>query len=279
MTDEISAANRGQIDYWNATAGHSWAQFHAELDRQIGPLGLAAMQVSAPKPGESWLDIGCGCGDTTLQLAERLRPDGRVIGVDISEPMLEIAHRRKPDGDEIQFRLADAQEENFGPAHFDGVFSRFGVMFFSNPVKAFSNLRRSLKPSGRLAFVCWRDLAASPWMTLPLATALPFLPPRPETDPHAPGPFAFADSSRVEALLAAAGFTDIAILPHDAMIGGADIEATRRLMFRVGPLAGALRETPDAIPAVTDALRNALAAHLTAEGVFLKAGVWLVVAR
>jgi ubiquinone/menaquinone biosynthesis C-methylase UbiE len=165
-----TSSNAAQIEYWNATAGEIWAQFQEPLDRQVEPLGLAAMAVLAPREGEHILDIGCGCGQTTLILAARVRPTGSVIGVDISKPMLDVALRRARPAPDLQvaFRTLDVQTSDLGHGRLDAAFSRFGVMFFGDPVAAFANIRGSLKPDGRLAYVCWRPLNENPWMQAPL---------------------------------------------------------------------------------------------------------------
>ncbi len=117
--------NAAQIDYWNATAGQTWAAFQAQLDRQLEPLGVEAMRVLAPAPGDHILDIGCGCGHTSFALAERVRPSGTVVGVDISQPMLTVARGRSqaPNPHAPDFRQADAQTDDLGTAAFDGAFS------------------------------------------------------------------------------------------------------------------------------------------------------------
>ena len=203
-----TSANAAQIDYWNTVASETWARFQEQLDRQVEPLGLAAMDALAPSDGEHVIDIGCGCGQTSLALASRVAPTGTVVGVDISKPMLEVARRRpRPIASSaLTFRQLDAQTDDLGRVVFDAAFSRFGVMFFSDPVAAFANIKASLKPSGRLAFVCWRSLAENPWMQAPLQAALPFIPPVTPPDPTAPGPFAFADADRVRTILIKAEF-------------------------------------------------------------------------
>jgi SAM-dependent methyltransferase len=273
-----AAPNAAQIDYWNAQAGETWARFQAQLDRQIEPLGLEAMRVLAPRAGERILDIGCGCGQTTMTLADRVGGQGGVVGVDVSRPMLEVARVRPlPAGAAPpDFREADAQSADLGHATFDAAFSRFGVMFFSDPAAAFINIRAALKPSGRLAFVCWRPYANNPWMRVPMEAAEALLGPPPLADPTAPGPFAFADADRVRTILGAAGFSAIAIDPYDARIGGGDIEETVSLTFRVGPLGRALAENRDKVPAVADAVREAIRPYETPQGVLMPAAVWIV---
>jgi SAM-dependent methyltransferase len=250
------------------------------LDRQVEPLGLAAMDVLCPAEGEHIVDIGCGCGQTSLALAARVRPSGSVVGVDISQPMLDVAFRRPRTADlQVTFRKLDAQTGDLGDDLFDAAFSRFGVMFFSDPVAAFANIRASLKPGGRLAFVCWRALNENPWMQAPLQAALPLLPPLAPPDPAAPGPFAFADPSRVRSILADSGYGSVTINPFDADIGGEDLDQTLKLALRIGPLGRALREHPEFVGNVTDAVRDVLSEYLTSNGVRMPAAVWIALAR
>jgi SAM-dependent methyltransferase len=206
--------NAAQIEHWNVQAGPTWAKFQVQLDRTVEPLGLEAIRALAPGPGERVMDIGCGGGQTTLELAARVGASGAVTGIDISAPMLEVALRRVAPAGAAQpeFRQIDAQTGDLGDAAFDAAFSRFGIMFFSDPAAAFGNIRRALKSDGRLAFVCWRPYPENLWMRLPLEAALPFLPPMPPPgDPTAPGPFAFANPDRIRAILGAGGFQAVTI--------------------------------------------------------------------
>jgi SAM-dependent methyltransferase len=195
--------------------------------------------------------------------------------------MLEVARRRPlPDGAaQPDFREADAQSDRLGDGAFDAAFSRFGVMFFSDPVAAFANIRKALKPQGRLGFVCWRPFAENDWMKIPMDAAQPFLPPTPPADPTAPGPFAFADADRVRGILSQAGFADVTIDAFDARIGGSSVEDTVSMTFRVGPLSRALAENRDRIPDVAVAVRGAVEPFDTPAGVFMPAAVWIVQAR
>ena len=279
--NRATSDNAAQIDYWNATAGRTWARYQEQLDRQIEPLGLEAIRALAPVPGERILDVGCGCGQTSLELATRVTASGAVTGADISLPMLEVARSRAAATDAAlpDFRQVDAQTGALGTAEYDAVYSRFGVMFFSDPVAAFTNVRRALKPEGRLAFVCWRPFRENLWMRVPMEAAQSLLPPSPPTDPLAPGPFAFADRDRVQSILEDAGFLDVAIGGFDTSIGGSTLDQTVDLAFRVGPLGAALRERPDLAPSVTGAVRSALATFETPAGVLMPAAVWIVQAR
>ncbi|HVI33413.1 class I SAM-dependent methyltransferase [Phenylobacterium sp.] len=270
------APNAAQVAYWNDAAGQTWAEMQEALDRQLAPLGRAAMAALGPKPGERLLDIGCGAGQTTLELAAAVAPGGEVVGFDISRPLLEVA-RARPAAAGVSFLEGDAQTHPFEPASFDGAFSRFGVMFFADPPAAFANIRRALKPGGRLAFVCWRPPAENPIMTAPMAAAAQHLPaPAPPADPHAPGPFAFADPERVRGILAAAGFEAVTISPHDEAVGGGDLRTAVGLSLRIGPLGMMLRENPDKRDAVVAAVREALTAYDGPEGVKLPSATWIV---
>jgi SAM-dependent methyltransferase len=275
------SSNAAQIEYWNTIAGETWAKFQELLDRQIQPLGLAAIDALKPAEGEHILDIGCGCGRSSLALAARVAPTGSAVGVDLSKPMLEVARRRPRPAPSLRvdFQQLDAQTGDIGRGVFDAAFSRFGVMFFSDPAAAFANIRASLKPGGRLAFVCWRSLGENPWMQAPLQAALPLIPPVTPPDPTAPGPFAFADANRVRSILTSAGFVSVTVNPFDARIGVGDVEQSLQLALRVGPLGAALREQPELSGKVAGAVKDALSKYLTPDGVLMPGAVWIVLAH
>lgn len=276
MTD---TPNAQQAVYWNEAAGPTWAELQGPLDRQLAPLGRAGMAVLQPKPGEKILDIGCGAGETSLELATAVAPGGQVTGADISRTLLEVARRRAEGLAGVEFLEADAQTAAFAPGGFDAVFSRFGVMFFSDPVAAFVNIRRALAPGGRLVFVCWRTPAENPIMTLPMAAALAHVPPPAPPEPGAPGPFAFADAERVRGILTTAGFKDVTVTPHNEKVGGGDLDTVVGLSLRVGPLGGLLRENPDKRDVVIASVREALKAHDGPDGVRLDSATWIVAAK
>jgi SAM-dependent methyltransferase len=181
-----------------------------------GGFGTAAIDALAPVPGSRVLDVGCGTGPTTIDLARRVAPTGSVLGVDIAPSMIESARdRARRDGvGGVEFRVADAQVHRLDEGAFDAAFSQFGVMFFVDPVAAFANICRSLRDGGQLAFACWQDLFANEWMFVPGAAALgaagvaPSLP-----GPGEPGPFSLCDPTVVSDVLTAGGFTDVVVSP------------------------------------------------------------------
>ncbi len=225
--------------------------------------------------------MGCGCGQTALALAGRVGPEGAVVGLDVSRPMLDVARRRAEAAKvaHVRFVEADAQAHALEAAAFDAIFSRFGVMFFADPAAAFENLRRALRPGGRLCFLCWRSPAENPVMTSAKNAAKHLLPPDPPPVPGAPGPFAFADPARVRGILDAAGFVDVAISPHDVEMGGNGLEDSLTLALRVGPLGAALRQSPELLPKVRDEVRAALAACVRDGAVWQPSATWIVTAR
>ncbi len=196
--------NLEQIRYWNELAGPKWVASEAMLDGQIAPLGSKAIERARLAAGERVLDVGCGCGQTSLQLADKVGPRGSVTGIDLSAPMLERAQARAAGLGlaNVRFLNADAQTTPLGSAAFDLIFSRFGVMFFADPTAAFANLRASLAPGGRVSFVCWQELKLNPWMRVPLLAAAQHIPLPAPAAPDAPGPFSFAAPARVRGILA-----------------------------------------------------------------------------
>ena len=152
----MSDTNQEQIDYWNQRAGATWAELQERLDALLAPLSKAGLNAAQVKAGERVLDVGCGCGDTSIALQQK---GAEVLGVDVSAPMLE--HARKRDSS-VKYLQADAARTDFEGV-FDLMFSRFGVMFFDDPKSAFKNLHGALKPDGRMLFVCWQPPAANPW--------------------------------------------------------------------------------------------------------------------
>jgi SAM-dependent methyltransferase len=242
------------------------------LDRQLSPLGLPAIEALAPQPGDTILDIGCGAGQSTLQLADRVAPNGQVTGVDIAPAMLEIARRRAAGRTEITFIEADAQTLARPDRSIDAIFSRFGVMAFRDPIAAFANFRRMLKPSGRLAFVCWRALDENELDYLPLRAA--GLEARLD-----PTPFSFAEPATIQTTLQSAGFGEIAVRAHDAMVSSGDLDAMLTVLLAVGPLGRIIRENPELRADAEPRVRAVLSARGNPAAVALNAATWVVTAR
>ena len=283
--DAPHPANTDQIAYWNGDAGARWAAYQPRLDLLMTQMARSALDLARPRVDERVIDVGCGCGSTVIELSRRVGPGGTVTGIDVSRPMLDVAAERvrAEQLTNVTLLLADASGHAFEPEATDLIFSKFGVMFFDDPARAFANMRPALRRSGRLAFVCWRQFPDNPCFLVPFEAAKPFFSPQPPTDPHAPGPFAFADPERVRRILDEAGFSAIEITRHDPMacFGGPDeLEAAATLAVRMGPVARPLAEAPpEAKAAAQDAIFDALKPYLGPNGIFLQAGVWLVSAR
>lgn len=272
------SGNAQQVEYWNGAVGERWARLQDDIDRMLGGITTGFIGFADARPGERVLDIGCGCGTTTLTFAQSVRPGGSVAGVDISVPQLSVARARAAARQaEIPFIEADASTYDFQPV-FDLIVSRFGVMFFADPAAAFRNMRSALAPKGRLTFVCWRTPAENKWASVPMAAAQPLLPPQEPSDPLAPGPFAFADSTRIATILAEAGFDDIEIEAFDghADMGDTPGDAAARSL-NIGPLSRAVGESDAQTRArIGDAVARALAAYQTPLGVHAPVACWFV---
>lgn len=283
----MSAPNAYQVADWNGANGERWIANQARLDAMLDALGSTAIAAAAPVEGEQILDIGCGAGTTSFALAELVAPRGHVLGVDISEPLIARARERMPDGASVSFRIADAATAPLEAGGFDLLFSRFGVMFFDDPVSAFRHLRRALKPGGRMAFVCWRSAAENDWVRLPMGAIKDIVSLAPPPDPEAPGPFAFGDQNRVRRILNDAGFSDIAIEAFDHAIPygagetrEAAIDDAVAMAFEVGPLSRALADQPDDIrQRAVDAVRAAFATRPGDRSVMIDGAAWIVTAR
>jgi SAM-dependent methyltransferase len=278
----LHADNAAQADYWNRTAGQRWTDRQEEQDLVLRPVSDRLIGAADPKPGQRIVDIGCGCGDTTIDFAARVAPGGEVLGLDISEPMLARARERAPNSLPARFVLADATVYEFAPRWADLAVSRFGVMFFADPARSFTNLRRGLKPGARLVFACWRAAKENPWMMIPLREAKKHAPPLPETNPEDPGPFAFADETRVRRILSAAGFADIVVTPQDLDIDiaiGRGLDAAVAGALGIGPTSRILDGQPEAVRAAAMAdIRKAFAERAKGDSVPLGAAIWIVTA-
>ncbi|MBK1836684.1 class I SAM-dependent methyltransferase [Azospirillum sp. YIM B02556] len=272
---------------WNDQSGERWAAHQARLDAMLAVFGQAAIEAAAPATGERVLDIGCGAGASSLDLAARVGAEGHVLGVDISEPLIGRARALAPQDTPVLFQVADASSAELPEGAFDILFSRFGVMFFDDPTGAFAHMRRALRPGGRVVFVCWRGMAENDWVRLPMGAIKGIVPPLAPPDPEAPGPFSFGDRERVARILTLAGFTDIAITPFDASVPfgkgatrDAAIDDAVETTLEVGPLSRVLADQPDDIRArASAAVRAAFAGRPGERLVMIDGATWIVMAR
>jgi SAM-dependent methyltransferase len=278
----VNGPNAAQIADWNGAVGQRWAAEQAKLDELIRPFGEAVLAAAKASPGDRVLDIGCGCGETSIALAKAVGPDGQVLGVDVSSPMLEIARQRSAGLANVSFLEADASQAKL-PGGYSLLASRFGVMFFDAPAAAFRHIGSALAPGTRLAFVCWQPAALNPWATVAARAALQAagMSP-PQTDPRAPGPFAFADTGYVTDILAQAGFSDIAARPVEADMHLGDTPADAAVSaLKVGPASRIAREAgPEAFPKLLRAVEDALTPHAAPSGAIVLPGrTWVFTAN
>ncbi len=279
--------NQGQAEFWSATGGEAWVDLQDQMDRQLAVVGAAALGALDAQTGESIIDIGCGCGATTLDLAAAVGETGRVVGLDISVPMTELAARRLSDRGfrHASAMVGDAQTASPGDVggHVDAVFSRFGVMFFDDPVAAFVNIRALTNAPARMAFVCWQE-ARKNRIFGDLGRELNALfPGLPAPDPHAPGPMAFADAERLRGILSSAGWVDIEIAEHIApmqLFGTTDFDVALDASLRVGGAARLMQSADEATARqIHDAARRVLESQWTDHGAVVDSATWIVTAR
>ena len=287
MTEKASD-NAEQIEYWNGEGGQDWAERNQQMEKTLAPLAEEVIAAADPRPGEAVLDIGCGCADTSLSLLHRVGPAGRVLGVDISGPMLAVAATKAEQLPEdlcsaITFEQADASSYRFQAGSFDLLFSRFGVMFFANPISAFANMRIALKPGGRIAFLCWAPVPENEWITLPMGAALQHVPPPEPAPPNAPGPFGLSNPGFVDQVLNEAGYSNINIAstrPTMRFGHGLQKEQIADFFVEASPVSRLFTGAP---PDKMEAMRRTIAAAIMpyhdGTTINLGASCWLVTAR
>jgi SAM-dependent methyltransferase len=277
-------ANEAQIEHWNSDEAGHWVTYQDRYDAMLAPFSNRIFDATPISKVSRVLDVGCGCGSTTLEVARRVTA-GKATGIDISSRMIEVARERAAAADltNVSWLLGDAQVLELPPDSFDAVISRFGVMFFDDPDAAFANVARSLGPGGTLTFACWQEMLCNEWILVPglaLAehVALPDFGP-----PGGPGMFAFADPARIRSVLSGAGFTSVAVEPLDEQVlvgGGGSLEATMEFLEQ-GGLARAMLKgvTGERRAQATEAVAAALRPFETADGVRMGTAAWLVTAR
>lgn len=262
---------------WNGVAGRAWVDAQEMLDRLFTPFEDLLVEAVTDARAHSVLDVGCGTGSTTLAVARVLEAGGHCLGIDISEPMIALArtraaHERIP----AEFVCADAQVHTFEPASVDMIVSRFGVMFFDNPVLAFSNLRRAAQDEAQLRFIAWRSAAANPFMTTAERAAAPLLPNLPPRRPDAPGQFAFANRDRVHAILQESGLARIDLRPLDVECTLPERDLAR-YVTRLGPVGLILQDADaDTRARVFESVRGAFDPYVHGDQVRFIAACWMV---
>jgi SAM-dependent methyltransferase len=249
-------------------------------DRMLGPLGRRALDAARIGPGHRVIDVGCGAGGSTLEVARRVGPEGHAIGVDTDPHAVATARRRaEAAGLEVEWIVADAARYPFEPAAADAVVSRFGTLHFDDPVAAFETLRRALSPGGRLAFVCARSMEDNPWVTAPLEAAEAVVGPLPRPKPDG-GPFALADGARTRSILEDAGFEGVELERLDDPLRiGADVEDAVATFERTDGRALMGRVDPESREALREAIASMLRDHVHDDGVAMPASWWCVSAR
>ncbi|HEX4649496.1 MAG TPA: class I SAM-dependent methyltransferase [Steroidobacteraceae bacterium] len=279
VRDERNAA---EIDYWNGPGGQRWLNQQQVHDALLAPVAEVLLARAAARAGETILDVGCGCGTTSIALAQSVAPGGHVLGVDVSALLLEQARRRAPPGLPLSFTLADATVYPFEPGRADLLCSRFGVMFFSDPERSFANMRSGLRAGARLVFTCWREPRENPWLMVPLQEACRHVPRLPEVGPEEPGPYSLADPRRVRTILERAGFGAVRLDPLDLpfdLAAGRGLDAAVDTALNIGPAGRALDGQPAPLrAAAAESIRAALARYQVGCTVPLPGSAWLVTA-
>jgi len=274
--------NEKQVAYWNEIAGPKWVKIADEMDQRFAEITQVLLARADIPLGAKILDVGCGTGSVAALFAQRAGSNGSVTGIDISEPMLDVARAAYRDLDNLTFLKADAQIFDFHDHHFDFVVSRFGVMFFDDPVSAFKNLASALKPGGRLCFVCWAPLSGNLHWKIPFDIAVEELGPPDFRPARAPGPMALADHDYIKSILTDAGLIDIHIQPTSVQIIGQNLQDETRIALLLGP-SGSLLDEKKADQAVRETvgarIKNALEQFDGPGGIRLPATVYFVTAR
>jgi len=281
----MSEVNKNQKDFWSGKGGDIWVERQNAMDTMLSPLGEAALNKLNFNEDENVLDIGCGCGHTTLNIAKRIGPSGKVTGLDISEPMLK---RAKESAIEMSitntsFKCVDVQTEDLGDQVYSAAFSRFGVMFFEDSITAFKNINKSLMSGSSLSFVCWQSPAVNPWQSLFIQEIKKFLD-LPSPPPRSPGPFAFMESEYVSSILEESKFQDITIEGYEAevnMFSGRSLSDSVKDYISINPVvSGMLKESSEKkVTEILNSATEAFSPYYTEKGLIFPSATWLVTAR
>ncbi len=283
---DVAALNSEQLEFWSGVGGERWVAQQNIRDAMLGGFGKAVLREANAQPGEIVIDVGCGCGETTVALAQAVGESGAVTAVDVSKPILREAQSRLANFPNTRAVLADAATFSFPTGQVDLVFSRFGVMFFGDPRAAFMNLRKAMQPSGRLVFACWRSPGENPWLTAPAEAISMHFPNQAPPDPDAPGPFAFADPDKVSRILTAAGFAQPTFIKIDQVMdlaSGSGVEGAVKRTMEFGIVARNLDAGAgagdDLRGVVGETLRTFFKPQLVDGRIELAAAIWIVMAN
>lgn len=280
MNSPQGSTTLDQATYWNEGGGRRWVSNLDAVERMLQPLADVLSQLAAPLPGERVIDVGCGGGVTSRMLAEAVGTTGEVVGLDVSAVILDVASTRHAGLPQLRFMLGDAANVDLPTARSDLIASRFGVMFFPEPVRAFSHLRGLLRPGGRLRFICWQPLVVNPWMGVPADAAFTILPRPAPSLPNTPGPFGLANQDFLRGVLLDAGFTALEIAPHACQLDLGPLDKAVEQMTRMGPAAPFFDEADAATQGrVMEAIRAALLPSLREGRVWMDSNIWKVSAR
>jgi len=285
---EIASDNLGFVECWNDILTPKWIRFRHLLSgngKIHSDIAYADFDI---QPGDKVLDIGCGFGETALEISGLVGPEGEVVGIDCTDAFLDIANEERDAAGarNVRFELGDAQVCDLPEAYFDVAYSRFGVMFFQSAVRALRNANRALKPGGKVCLVVWRSLSENPCWGAAKEIALRHLPP-PGDDAATcgPGPFSMASEETDRAMLDAAGFAEVELFKRiDADVCvGRDIDEAIDYQLLVGPSGEIIREAGDEgqrkLPPIRQDLRDLMAPYLRDAGVFMPSSTWAIMAR
>lgn len=276
--------NIKQRQFWSGAGGDVWVNKQREMDIMLNPLGDRVIERLDLKSDAKIIDIGCGCGATTLEIAKKIT-QGEILGVDISEPMLDKAAEtaREMSLSNISFEVKDVQVDVMPQNYFDVAFSRFGVMFFEDPFEAFKNIHSSLKEDGLLSFVCWQNASLNPWQSLSIQVIKEFLD-LPAPAPKSPGPFAFEDKTYLEEILRESGFKGLEILDNQediVMFSGKSIREACEDYLTINPVVTEMLKNSK--PELTEEILEALVIKFSTfhqnDGLLFPSATWIVTAK
>jgi ubiquinone/menaquinone biosynthesis C-methylase UbiE len=277
--------NNDMSEYWNGVGGDKWVDLHKKTNEFLLPLGQKAMDVAAIVEGDLALDIGCGCGETSFDMANIVSATGHINGLDISRPIITEArvNKKQLGVKNVTFQCGDAQVFELDEGLYDLIYSRLGVMFFDDPVAAFINMRGALDKNGRLVFVCWQPVIENQWISKPLNIISKYIDLPEPTDFNAPGPFSFSEPSKVKDILTKAGFTKIEISAYNCPVNFGDntVEAAH-FLTQMGPAGNAISSaepSPKILASISSEIEQAIAPYFTTKGIMLGAATWIVTAE